>query len=62
MLGPRKLGKTKIERINSNFFEFNSKGLNQDRFFEVPKNVEKLGGAPENDERTCGKVRGQELK
>ena len=28
----------------------------------MPKNVEKLGGAPENDERTCGKVRGQELR
>ena len=52
---------TKIERINSSFFEFNSKGLNQDRFFEVPKNVENLGGAPENDERIYGKVRGQEL-
>ena len=51
-----------IERLNSNSFEFNSKGLNQDMFFEVPKNVEKLGGAPENDERTCGKVRGEELK
>ena len=27
MLGPRKLGKTKIERINSNVFEFNSTRL-----------------------------------
>ena len=50
-----------IERLNSNSFEIQM-GLNQDRFFEVPKNVEKLGEAPENDERTSGKVRGQELK
>ena len=49
------------ERLNSNSFEFNSKGLNQDMFFKVPKNVENLGGAPENEERIYGKVRGQEL-
>ena len=57
-----KIEKGQVERLNSNSFEFNSKGLSQDRFFEVPKNVEKLGEAPENDERTSGKVRGQELK
>ena len=29
-------------------------GLNQDQVFEVSKNVEIFGGAPENDERNYG--------
>ena len=51
-----KIEKVKSERLNSNSFEFNSKGLNWDRFIKVPKNVENLGGALGNDERINGKV------
>ena len=52
----RKIEKVKFERLNSNSFEFNSKGLNWHKFIKVPKNVENLGGAPKNDERINGKV------
>ena len=31
-------------------------GLNQDLVFEVSKNVEVFGGAPENDERNYGHI------
>ena len=51
-----KIEKVKFEILNSNSFEFNSKGLNWDRFLKVPKNVENLSGAPENDEIINGKV------
>ena len=37
-------------------------GLNWDEVFGVTKNVEILGGAPENDERIQGKVRESTLE
>ena len=54
--------KVKSERLNSNSFEFNSKGLSKDQELEVSKNVGIFGGAPEDDERINGKVGDQELK
>ena len=50
----RKLEVEGLQDSNSNSFEFNSNGLNQDQVFEVPQNVEILGGARENDERIYG--------
>ena len=43
-----------MQDLNSNTFEFNSIGLNQDKDLEESKNVEIFGGAPENDERNYG--------
>ena len=51
MLGPRKLGMARSNDKNSNSFEFNSNGFELGRGFRVSKNVDILGGAPENDER-----------
>ena len=50
-----------IERSNSNSFEFNSNGFELGLGFISVQNVVNLGGAPENEERIYGKVRGQEL-
>ena len=43
-----------MQDLNSNLFEFNSNGLNQNKVLEVSKNVWIFGGAPENDERNYG--------
>ena len=52
----------RLQELNSKSFEFNSNGLNKDKDLEVSKNVEKFGGARENDERIYGKVGDQELR
>ena len=59
---PKKIEVSKIARLNSKSFEFNSIGLNQDQVKGRSKNVGIFGGAPENDERINGKVGDQELR
>ena len=51
-----------MQDLNSNLFEFNSNGLNQDLIKGRSKNVWIFGGAPENDEIIIGKVGEQELR
>ena len=61
MLVPRKIEKTGSNKRFQTHLNLIQMGLNWDEVFGVTKNVEIFGGAPENDERIYGKVRGQEL-